>query len=151
MSDQPMLIRPYLSLAVFCEKVLKESDGVISAIRIVDRWAIPGTTEHMPKATIAFSVLIVFKSGEYRGRAEIELKPIPPSQRAMPSIKFPVNFEGDDDRGIGLATPIQFQVEEEGLYWFDVSLGIGGGVRPELITRIPMRILYQRVQTVGGA
>ena len=150
MPEQPLLIRPYLSLAVFCEKVLKETDGVLSAIRIIDRFTIPGTSERMPVSTVIFSVLIVLKSGDFRGRAEIELRPTTPSGQLLPIMRFPVNFEGDADRGVGIGTPIQLQAEEEGLFWFDVSLSVVGG-GSELLTRIPLRILYQRAQTVGEA
>ena len=35
--NQPFNRGPYLAVAVFCEKVLVERDGVTSAIRLVDR------------------------------------------------------------------------------------------------------------------
>lgn len=150
MPEQTLSIRPYLSIAVFCEKVLKETDGVLSAIRIIDRFTIPGTTEQMPASTVAFTPLITFKSGEFRGRAEIELRANTPSNSRLPSIKFPINFEGDDDRGVGVAVQTQLRVDEEGTYWWDVLLTVAGG-ETELITRIPLRILYRRVQSLGEA
>ena len=141
---------PYLSMAFFCEKLLREADGVLSAIRIVDRFSVQGTTEDMPASTIAFTIVIVFKSGEFRGRAEIELKCTSPSGKPLPSTKFPVVFEGEGDRGTGVGVMIQFRAEEEGLFWFEVLLNAVGG-NPEPVTRIPLRIIYQRVQAVGGA
>ena len=54
----------------------------------------------MPASTIAFTIVIVFKSGEFRGRAEIELKGTSPSGKPLPSIKFPVVFEGEGGRPI---------------------------------------------------
>jgi len=35
---------PYLSTALFCEKVLREAAGVLSAIRIFDRWTVRGNS-----------------------------------------------------------------------------------------------------------
>ena len=141
---------PYLSMAFFCEKVLREADGVLSAIRIVDRFNIQGTTEQMPSSTIAYTTVIVLKSGEFRGRAEIEMKATSPSGKDLPSIKFPVIFEGEGDHGTGIGVMTQFKAEEEGLFWFDISLIVPGGP-PQFITRIPLRILYQRLLAVGGA
>ena len=141
---------PYLSMAIFCEKVLREADGVLSAIRIVDRFNVQGTAEEMPATTIAFTIVIVFKSGEFRGRAELELRPTSPTGKQLPVIKFPVNFEGEGDRGTGIGVMIQFKAEEEGLFWFDVSVVPVNG-NPQFFTRMPLRIIYQRLLAVGGA
>ncbi len=35
---------------------------------------------------------------------------------------FPVLFEGDDDRGPIMAFPVDWTVEEEGVYWWDLYL-----------------------------
>ena len=56
----------------------------------------------------------------------------------MPSLSFPMLFEGDDERGNALVAPVAFVVEQEGLYWFDVYLN------EELVTRMPLRIAYQQ-------
>jgi hypothetical protein len=141
---------PYLSMAYFCEKVLREADGVISTIRIVDRFTVQGTADEMPATIIAFTIVIVFKSGDFRGRSEIELRPESPSGKQLPAIKFPVNFEGEGDRGTGIGIMMQFKAEEEGLFWFDVLLQIPGGAI-HFVTRIPMRVIYQRVVAAGGA
>ena len=63
----------------------------------------------------------------------------------MPAIEFPVNFEGDDDRGINIVANINFAVQEEGLYWFTVLL------ENQSVTRVPLRILYQRIGPVQAA
>ena len=60
-------------------------------------------------------------------------------------MEFPMLFEGDEDRGAAVVAQIAFPVSEEGIYWFDVSLF------NEDITRMPLRVLYQRnVLTMGG-
>ena len=53
-----------------------------------------------------------------------------------------VHFEGED-RGTNVIYAATLNVEQEGLYWFDVLLD------DELLTRMPLRILYQR-QTAGS-
>ena len=49
-----------------------------------------------------------------------------------------VVFEGED-RGTNLILTLNIVVDQEGVYWFDVLL------EDELLTRIPLRILYQRI------
>lgn len=62
----------------------------------------------------------------------------------MATAELPVFFEGQD-RGVNVVLNINFAAEEEGIYWFDVLL------HEQLVTRIPLRILYQRIgpQTAG--
>ena len=127
---------PYLSAALFCEKTLKETDGVLSAIRMIDRFNFRGKSAQMDPQVISCIALIVMKSGSYRGRAEISIQPFKPSGKEMPRVVFPVNFEGDDDRGVGIAAPLRLGIDEEGTYWFDVKF------ESQLITRMPIRIQY---------
>jgi len=134
---------PYIGAAFLCEKVLQEKDGVLSAIRIVDRIlhnAVgPSAPDRMPPVTVDLKMLLIFKSGSARGRYDVEIRPVLPSQRDLQSVSLPMQLEGDDDRGANLIVNIGFQATEEGLYWFDVL------VRGDSVTRIPLRILYQRV------
>jgi len=93
--------------------------------------------------TIPLTVMVVFKAGIIRGKSAVKLSPTAPSGQQSPSIEFPVFFEGDDDRGIGILATIGFLAQEEGLYWFDVLHG------EELVTRIPLRVLYQQIGIAG--
>lgn len=140
MTDQENIFRPHLHVATFCEKVLHEQDGVLSLIRMVDRFMIAGDSEEMPPTTLAFMVVISFKSGFLRGKQKIGLRPKSPSKRELPSMEFPVQFEGDDDRGPMMAFQVNFGVEEEGVYWWDVYLN------QELVTSMPLRVSYQQVR-----
>ncbi len=141
--------RPYLCMALFCDRVLKEADGVVSVIRVVDRFTVSGNTPEMPKENIRFTALVSLKSGEYRGRAEIELKITSPSGKALPSTRFPINLEGDADRGVGVGSEMQLSVEEEGVYWFDVRF-IGLKSAEQLLTRMPLRVAYQRMASASS-
>ena len=128
---------PYLGVAVLCEKVLREADGVISLIRIVDRWNITGNTPEMPLSILRFTIVVMMKSGIHRGTARLTITPISPSGAAMPAIGSSVFFEGDDDRGIAAIVPIGFPAQESGVYWFDVA------VDDQTFTRVPLRVVYQ--------
>ncbi len=90
---------PYLQAAVFCEKVLREGDGVPSLIRFVDRWIVTGPAEEMPLTAIQATLFISFRSGDYRGATHIVVVPVSPSAQRLTQMSFPVLFEGDEDRG----------------------------------------------------
>jgi len=139
MPEQENVFRAYLQMALFCEKVLKEADNVLSVIRVVDRFTVPGVTPEMPPQPLTFMIVISFKSGFMRGKQVIAIRPKSPTGVDLPAMEFPVLFEGDDDRGLAMAFPIQWVPPEEGLYWWDVYLN------QELVTRMPLRVVYQRM------
>jgi len=129
---------PYLVIAAFCEKLLREQDGVISLIRLVDRWQIIGPEEQMPPAFIPLNLVVIFRSGAFRGPAQLTISPITPSGNPMPPINASVYFEGDDDRGAAVATPLAIPVTEPGVYWFELKL-LG-----QAVTQLSMRVVYLR-------
>ena len=65
--------------------------------------------------------------------------PVTPSGKQLPPIvETNALFEGDE-RGTITAGPLPLIATEEGLYWFDVY------VEEDLLTRIPLRLIYQRL------
>lgn len=138
---------PYLAAAVLCEKVLQEKDGVVSAIRIVDRFIITGSgtqpPEKMPKLPVNMTMLIIFKSGDAKGSRTVKIKPIMPSGRELQETLLPMFLEGDD-RGVNLIANIVLEASEEGLYWFEVLCN------DEFVTRIPLRLVYHRIGRGSG-
>jgi hypothetical protein len=145
-SAMPTAGGPYLNAAFFCEKVLQEKDGVLSPIRIVDRWNITGPTETLTvPAVIQASLVVMFRSGTYRGNGQLTIVPISPQTNTrMPAMVIPVRFEGEDDRGINVMIPLAFPVQEDGTYWFEVSLG-GQALPQHVVTAVPMTIAYLQI------
>jgi hypothetical protein len=136
---------PHLSAAFFCEKVIEDKEGVLSAIRIVDRIihsAIgAGTPDAMPPVSVALTLLIGLKSGSARGRHDIGITAEQPSGiRRRIAEALTVLFEGEE-RGANLILNLQWVAEQEGLYWFNVELD------GRTITRVPLRVVYQRQET----
>lgn len=134
---------PFIQLAVFCEKVLHEKDGVLSAIRIIDRFihstTAEGAPDLMPPINIGMFILVGFKSGDAKGKWELKVRPIAPSGQELPGFTGPILFEGDE-RGANVVIQYSLAAKEEGLYWFDVMLN------DKLLTRMPLRIIYQKTQ-----
>lgn len=138
----PDELGPYLNAALICEKILREQDGVISTVRIIDRLThtVPGSDVMEPFAYRLF-LLLVFKSGEALGNYQVSIQPIKPeTNEKMPPVVYPVNFESPGDRGVGICADMQILFDVPGLWWFDVYLSGQGQMRR--VTRIPFRIIY---------
>lgn len=135
---------PYLAVAVLCEKVLREADGVLSIIRVVDRITVSASHDQkqapaqMPVVPINLIAVLSFKSGFARGPYIVKIRSIDPSHRELNAVELPILLEGED-RGANLVINLGFQAQEEGLYWFEVFL------MEALITKMPLRVLYQRI------
>ena len=96
MAEQKEMYRPYLSMAIFCEKVLRETDNVMSVIRVIDRFNVLGGTAEMAPTPLQFTVLISFKSGFMRGKQMLAIRPKSPNKEDLPQMSFPMLFEGDE-------------------------------------------------------
>ena len=101
---------PYLQMAVFCEKVLHERDGVLSAIRIIDRMnrtaAGPNPPDVMPPFDYQLTALITLKSGRARGSVYVEIEPEMPSGIKRPRAGMTAQMEGNE-RGQNLIMNMQ--------------------------------------------
>jgi hypothetical protein len=133
---------PYLTAALICEKVLQEKDESISIIRMMDRLTLTVQASHAPETlppfTINLQAFISFKSGSARGRNTVKWITETPSGLKLPEQLFSIHFEGED-RGANLIITLNMTIDQEGVYWFHVLL------EDQPLTRIPLRILYQRI------
>ena len=131
---------PFLSAAMFCEKVLQEVDGVKSAIRIVDRitFQAQGTQppDEMPPFNFQTNLLLQFKSGAARGASQLEIRMVKPSLDSNSILAQTIMFEGEDDRGVGVICNMNLKIDEPGVYWFYITLD------GTTVTRLPLRVIY---------
>ena len=150
----PMDEGPYIT-ALLCERILEEKDGVRSAVRIIDRvtrtMVGPDASPTLQPFDYPVFLLIRLKSGHVRGVYGIKVTLVKPSGESAPILQAPVNFEGDEDRGVDIVGQIQMKVETTGIYWFEIKLEDQG--KEELITRLPFRVIYlpQKTPQFGGS
>jgi hypothetical protein len=137
---------PYLQMAVICERVLREEDGVLSVIRIIDRLTHTIVGREMPDPLPAVEYTIwfafAFKSGAARGRHSLKIVQEQPSGLRRELFEHSIMLEGQD-RGANFVAQVRTKFEQEGLYWFDVFLG------DQLMTRMPFRLIYNLVRQAG--
>jgi hypothetical protein len=135
---------PYLMLAVLCERVLREADGVMSLIRIVDRITIQGSLDSAAPPTFPLTAVIGLKAGFARGSYLLKVKTISPAHQDLGAAELPMLFEGED-RGAVVGLTLAFQPHEEGLYWLEVYL------QDVLITKMPLRVVCRRVSVTSSS
>jgi hypothetical protein len=138
---------PYIALAVFCEKVLQEADGVLSLIRVVDRVQVTASgtgdlPDELPLQQIPMTLVVSLRSGDARGRHPIHLDVELPSGQTLERRSVDVMFEGED-RGANVILNIGLEAQE-GVYWIAISC------HDQELTRVPLRVIYQRIPGAPG-
>ncbi len=135
--------KPYVAAACFCETVLQEPDGVITAIRIVDTYNIapPPPRAIVPEGApqyghVLVSGLISLKSGDVIGEGRIGLimhKTTGEVVTLSPAEGWPAVMKGGE-HGFNIKLRFALGVNNFGLLWFDVTWD------GEVLTRIPLRL-----------
>jgi hypothetical protein len=135
-------MRPHLNLATICERHILEADGALTLFRIVDRFTITGTTDEMPVTTLNFTLVVNFRSGEFRGSLDLSLQIMDPDAHTVQELRIPVLFEAPEERATQMIGQVALAVKQHGLHWIIVKLA------QEEYTRIPIRIAYQKLPTI---
>src|SRR5437762_3193915 len=131
--------RPFVAVAAFCEKLLEEKDGVMTAIRIVDTYFVPPVSPNMPPDAMPVAEingLIALKSGDLIGKFTVGLvmeNTKGERKTLSPEGGWPVVFNGGE-HGVQIKLDFHVAIKNLGLCWFDVLFG------DEVLTRIPLRI-----------
>lgn len=142
MSDQPL--GPFVQIATVCAAPLQEANGSLSLIRIMDRIPLQGFTDEMkPQPLQQLFLVIILKSGGTKGKYHMKVVPETPSGKRLEGPVMSILFEGEE-RGVAAVIPVPLVAEEEGLYWFDVL------IEQQLLTRVPLRVMYQKIQPIPG-
>jgi hypothetical protein len=144
--------RPFVQVASVCEKVLREPDGVFSAIRLVDILTLK--TAMLPKPpdlpadakavetlqVFNLSLLIVLKSGTLTGEHRLGVAMRDPHNKTVPvGEDLPTVLKGDDGVNLVLSFGMPHNAPA-GQYWFDV---LWDG---ELLTSVPLKVTREEVR-----
>jgi hypothetical protein len=133
---------PYVNVAVFCEKTLQESDGVLSLIRIVDTINVqavgPSAPDHLPDEGIPLdtTLVIILKPGQAKGNQSLRVVMEHPSGERHDGPEMSIPFSGAGRTGVNVLLPVKMMLKDAGLYWADVF------VNGRLVTRVPLEISY---------
>ena len=74
---------PYLTMATLCERAIREVDGVVSLIRVVDKVTNtvggPVMPEMLPAVPVNLTLVIMLRAGEASGPYTLKVRPEPPT------------------------------------------------------------------------
>ena len=129
---------PYLNVAILCERVLIEGNGLFSPIRILDRMTVtrlPGTPTDTEPPPVSLTYMVMFRVGNVRGQHQVAVRLRTPSGLRQADITQTVLFEGDDERGVTTLVPMNLKLTEPGLYWFELLLD------GDMVTKTPLRVV----------
>jgi hypothetical protein len=144
---------PHLAIAVLCERVITEGDGVLSIIRVIDRLIQtatgPDPPDEMPPFVVENQMLIALKSDRAKGRYTVKLVIEAPDGSREQIGEQDVNLSPGNS-GINIIAGVRLELRLEGVYWIDVLFGgPRGGQKDELLTRVPLEAVYQRQRVPG--
>lgn len=137
---------PYLTAALFCEKVLNE-EGVLSAIRIVDT-AVFTTNKPAQAGTNTgtirgLNLFLSFRKGNAIGELNGEIQIVNPSGKREKHAEISLSFDDESGKngGANAILPVRVNWDIDGTYWFEIFL------EKTLITKIPLTLKMNHVST----
>jgi hypothetical protein len=141
---------PYVVAAVFCDKVLHEKDGVLSAIRIVDRLTavleVPPGAAEPPAIQASLTLLVVLRNGSFKGSGKLSITATAPSGNPLANNPAPVDVEFKSPHtGANVIATVSIPVKEEGAFWFDVLF------EGRILMRTPLYVAVSRSETPSGS
>lgn len=136
-------VGPYLSIAVICERVLQEKDGVNTLVRIFDQWNVhspfPGPT------TIPLSIVVSLIAGRFIGQLNVVLRGKSPSGKILQLFEHPpmeLKGKAEGERA-DIIFNVHFTAQEQGTYWFEVLFN------GEVKTKIPLLVTHTQLPSAG--
>jgi hypothetical protein len=142
--------RPFVTIATACDNILAEADGVLSVIRIVDRYAITALHQFKDQfrdADIALPIkaLICLKSGDFQGEGELSLKiQLPDATRKDFPEKWTLLMEGEE-KGVNINLEFGMSSKHIGLSWIEIYWN------NEFLSKFPIRLSLDESQQKADA
>lgn len=136
---------PLVTVACICERVLREEDGVLSAIRITDKFILRGPeAEPSEVGLVQTTALVMLRAGDLEGPSEVALQVHSPTgKKSKTPHRFPILLQGKTrgpNHGANLIVDLLVPAGELGHYKLDI-LWNGSLLReiPFEITRAPVQ------------
>jgi hypothetical protein len=129
------MVLPYVSVAVICQTVIEDKNGVLSLIRIADsvEYEIPKNAPPDALPVIQMMGLVSLKSGPAKGKYKLHMVLNSPSGVQSELPMYDAQLLGGEN-GYNLVLEIRFTVKEDGLHWFDVMF------ENTRLTRMPLTV-----------
>lgn len=127
---------PYITAAFFCENILTERDGVVSAIRLIDRITFNTQTTSSSPKIYNLNLFISLKTGEKPGVTKIKIEGRKPNPPHLPNIEKSIHLDQPASRGANLHIKATIEFDQPGVWWFYVY------VNEYERTRVPLEVIW---------
>jgi len=115
---------PYVQAAMLCERVVQESGGRVSIVRLLDRVVVRAGRAADPAqispTLVSCHAVVILKTGSRPGNFRLRLRLTSPSRKPLREFSVDINLPAEEDQGVNIVMPIEFLAAEEGVYWFEV-------------------------------
>ena len=131
---------PFVQAAVFCDDVMQEAGGRITALRLLTDVKIsavgPSMPDAMPALKIPLTLLIVLNAGGRAGNYELRVNVLAPdgNTREGPSGEVELIHETFT---MNVITKLEMQFHQPGQYWFEIVL------EGRAVLRLPLNVTYE--------
>ena len=136
---------PFLTCATFCDAIIEEADGVLSAMKMIDTVKIllsPNAPADIPSEQnpvgIVQHLLVTFKSGDSPGKHKLQLIMEGPSGKKVEVMNKDIELSRKPHGGLNIKTQCRIAVQNSGLRWLDVVLD------GKVFSRVPINIIISR-------
>ena len=133
---------PYVIAALFCENILLDTDGTVSAIRVYDKAVVHiaedfkvGKDSAQPPQPIKFFFAV--RPGESKGMHRLELFWKQPSGQRSSMLKHDLMLVGGEN-GSNLRNSLLPLLKSEGLYWVEAEID------GKILSRTPLRVEFAK-------
>lgn len=132
---------PHLSAALFCDQILEDKDGALSAIRIIDTMTltIPASTPDDQPIPIGVWMLLILKSGDSPGEHRVRLDMRSPTGKVTRGKEQTWELSPQPFGGLNLRLNTTIIVKRGGVFWADVY------VDGKPVSNTPLSIIVDRI------
>jgi hypothetical protein len=136
---------PFVTAALICERVLREDDGALSAVRMVDMVTLTPIDEPIPEGTAALAtglrlfLLVSFKGGVLGSQHVLTVighSPSGASETFPPSAAELNTTVPGAAPGFNVIVHLQMGMKSQGVYWFEVRLD------DRKVTAVPLLVAF---------
>lgn len=130
---------PLVRAAMVCERVLTERDGVLSAVRILDRLIAPAPPEGaggpLVRAPLTLLLMLV-GAGVAPGPHRLLLHTQLPGGERVGAREMTIAIPESPELGCNIVLDLRFEASIEGLYWFWVAFD----AEDRILAGIPLHV-----------
>lgn len=137
---------PYLSAALFCDQIIEERDGTLSAIRIIDTMTlrIPHEVPEDQPFPLQVSFLLIFKTGNAAGTHQFRIDLRSPTGKIKRGPTEDHEFLPQPHGGVNFRVKLGIEVKKSGIFWADVYLD------GKPIAHAPFNIVVEREPEIAA-